>query len=56
LQPRSLNGLDTEENLALACNRCDLDHYNFVVGRDLETSTILPLFNPPANDPRQLEV
>jgi hypothetical protein len=46
LQPRSLGGSDTEENLALACNRCDFDRYNFVVGRDLETSTISPLFNP----------
>jgi HNH endonuclease len=46
LQPRSLGGLDTEENLALACNRCNQNRYNFVVGRDLETSTILPLFNP----------
>jgi HNH endonuclease len=46
LQPRSLGGSDTEENLALACNRCNQNRYNFVVGRDLETSTILPLFNP----------
>jgi 5-methylcytosine-specific restriction endonuclease McrA len=46
LQPRSLGGSDTEENLALACNRCNQNRYNFVVGRDLETSTISPLFNP----------
>jgi hypothetical protein len=32
LQPRSLGGSDTEENLALACNRCN--------------AAILPLFNP----------
>jgi HNH endonuclease len=46
LQPRSLDGSDEEDNLALACNRCNQNRYNFVVGRDLETSTISPLFNP----------
>jgi HNH endonuclease len=46
LQPRSLDGSDTEENLALACNRCNQHRYNFVVGRDIETAAILPLFNP----------
>lgn len=46
LHPRSLGGSDTEENLALACNRCNQNRYNFVVGRDLETATISPLFNP----------
>jgi HNH endonuclease len=46
LQPRSLGGSDTEENLALACNRCNQHRYNFVVGRDIETAAILPLFNP----------
>jgi hypothetical protein len=46
LQPRSLGGDDTEENLALACSRCNQHRYNFVVGRDLETNAILPLFNP----------
>jgi 5-methylcytosine-specific restriction endonuclease McrA len=45
LQPRSLGGSDTEENLALACNRCNQHRYNFVVGRDIETAAILPLFN-----------
>ncbi len=38
--------LNTEDNLALACNRCNQHRYNFVVGRDIETATILPLFNP----------
>jgi HNH endonuclease len=46
LQPRSLGGSDTEENLALACSRCNQHRYNFVVGRDIETAAILPLFNP----------
>jgi HNH endonuclease len=46
LQPRSLGGADTEDNLALACSRCNQHRYNFVVGRDIETSAILPLFNP----------
>ena len=46
LQPRSLGGLDEPDNLALACSRCNQRRYNFIVGRDMETSSILPLFNP----------
>jgi HNH endonuclease len=45
LQPRSLGGADTEDNLALACNRCNQNRYNFVVGHDTETASITPLFN-----------
>jgi hypothetical protein len=32
--------------LALACSRCNQRRYNFIVGRDLETASISPLFNP----------
>ena len=46
IQPRSLGGSDNPDNLALACSRCNQRRYNFIVGRDVETSTILPLFNP----------
>jgi 5-methylcytosine-specific restriction endonuclease McrA len=31
LQPRFLGGSDTEENLALACNRCNQNRYNFCI-------------------------
>ncbi|MBW4619204.1 MAG: HNH endonuclease [Cyanosarcina radialis HA8281-LM2] len=46
IQPRSLGGADDANNLALACSRCNQRRYNFIVGRDLETSSTLPLFNP----------
>jgi 5-methylcytosine-specific restriction endonuclease McrA len=46
VQPRSLGGSDEFENLALACSRCNQHRYNFISGRDLETATITPLFNP----------
>lgn len=46
IQPRSLSGSDNPDNLALACSRCNQRRYNFIVGRDVETSAILPLFNP----------
>lgn len=46
LQPRSLGGSDNPDNLALACSRCNQRRYNFIVGQDVETSEILPLFNP----------
>lgn len=46
IQPRSLGGSDEPDNLALACSRCNQRRYNFIVGQDTETSSILPLFNP----------
>lgn len=46
IQPRSLGGSDNSDNLALACIRCNQHRYNFIVGRDVETSAILALFNP----------
>jgi HNH endonuclease len=44
--PKSLNGSDNIENLALACRRCNERRYNFVAGIDPETQEISPLFNP----------
>ncbi|MGB5913742.1 MAG: HNH endonuclease signature motif containing protein, partial [Phormidesmis sp.] len=44
--PRSLGGSDDFENLALACSRCNQRRYNFITGRDAETASISPLFNP----------
>jgi hypothetical protein len=49
LQPRSLGGSDSFENLALACSRCNQRRYNFITGRDTETASISPLFNPRAD-------
>ncbi len=46
VQPRSLGGSDEFQNLALACSRCNQRRYNFITGRDMETASISPLFNP----------
>jgi hypothetical protein len=44
--PQSLGGLDDEENLALACHRCNERHYNFTTSEDPKTQQTVPLFNP----------
>jgi 5-methylcytosine-specific restriction endonuclease McrA len=44
--PRSLEGSDEINNLALACRRCNERRYNFVAGFDPETKEIVPIFNP----------
>jgi HNH endonuclease len=46
LQPQSLGGDDSPDNLALACRRCNERRYNFITGIDPETQIELPLFNP----------
>jgi len=46
LVPQSLGGTDSEENLALACHRCNGRRYNFTDGIDPETQVSAPLFNP----------
>ena len=46
LLPQSLGGIDSEENLALACHRCNGRRYNFMDGFDPKTKAITPLFNP----------
>ncbi len=49
LIPQSLGGNDTEDNLALACHRCNGRRYNFTEGIDPETQTIVSIFNPRQN-------
>jgi len=44
--PRSLGGSDGNNNLALACRRCNERRYNFVAGIDPETQAIVPIYNP----------
>jgi HNH endonuclease len=44
--PQSLGGDDLEDNLALACHRCNGRRYNFTEGVDSQTNTLVPLFNP----------
>ncbi len=46
LFPRSLGGGDESENLAIACQRCNLRRYNFITAIDPETGEEFPLFNP----------
>jgi hypothetical protein len=49
LYPQSLGGKDNEDNLALACHRCNGRRYNFIEALDPETQTVVPLFNPRQN-------
>jgi HNH endonuclease len=49
LYPQSLGGTDNEDNLALACHRCNGRRYNFIEALDPETQTVVPLFNPRQN-------
>ncbi|MEE3718671.1 HNH endonuclease signature motif containing protein [Tumidithrix elongata RA019] len=49
LIPQSLGGKDNEDNLALACHRCNGRRYNFTDGIDPETQATVPLFNPRQN-------
>ncbi|MBW4691265.1 MAG: HNH endonuclease [Lyngbya sp. HA4199-MV5] len=46
LIPQSLGGNDNEDNLALACHRCNGRRYNFTDGLDPETQAVVRLFNP----------
>jgi hypothetical protein len=50
LQPQSLGGDDSLDNLALACRRCNERRYNFTTGIDPETEQEIPLFNPRQQD------
>jgi 5-methylcytosine-specific restriction endonuclease McrA len=49
LIPQSLGGTDAEENLALACHRCNGRRYNFTDAIDPETQILVSLFNPRKN-------
>ncbi|MEM8641300.1 MAG: HNH endonuclease [Cyanobacteria bacterium P01_G01_bin.54] len=44
--PQSRGGDDSEDNLALACHRCNGRRYNFTGGIDPQTQALVPLFNP----------
>ncbi len=44
--PQSKGGSDEDQNLALACHRCNERHYNFTTGLDPKTNKEVPLFNP----------
>lgn len=46
IKPRSLDGSDDVNNLALACSRCNQRRYNFTVASDRETQSEVVLFNP----------
>jgi HNH endonuclease len=46
IHPVSLGGLDDLANLALACQRCNAHHYNFVVGQDPLSGKDVALFHP----------
>ncbi|MDX2240516.1 MAG: HNH endonuclease signature motif containing protein [Leptolyngbyaceae cyanobacterium bins.302] len=46
IQPRSLGGIDTFENLALARQRCNSYRYNFTQGIDPESQIEVTIFNP----------
>ena len=46
LIPQSLGGSDSEDNLALACHRCNGRRYNCMNGLDPETQATVELFNP----------
>ncbi|PZO40652.1 MAG: HNH endonuclease [Pseudanabaena frigida] len=46
IQPRSRGGSDSVDNLALACQRCNAHHYNFIQGKDPETLNNVDLFHP----------
>lgn len=46
IYPKSLGGLDAIENLALACQRCNRNRYNFTEGLDPKTQKTAQIFNP----------
>ena len=46
IQPRSIGGSDDLDNLALACQRCNSHHYNFIQGKDPATLNAVNLFHP----------
>jgi HNH endonuclease len=46
IHPLSLGGLDDLINLALACQRCNAHHYNFVIGQDPLSGQKVALFHP----------
>ncbi len=53
IQPRSLGGDDSVDNLALACQRCNSYRYNFTEGIDPKSKSSVILFNPRKDTWRQ---
>ena len=49
IYPRSLGGSDDLDNLALACQRCNGNRYNFIQATDPLTQLQVPLFHPRLN-------
>jgi hypothetical protein len=50
IHPRSEGGTDDSENLALACESCNLFKSNATTGRDEETEQDVSLFHPRRDD------
>jgi uncharacterized protein (TIGR02646 family) len=50
IRPRSHRGTSTLDNLALACERCNLHKGPNVAGYEPESEELTPLFNPRVND------
>ncbi len=46
ISPRSAGGGDSPENLALACESCNLHKSDATAGRDEQTGAQVPLFHP----------
>lgn len=46
IRPKSLDGSDELENLALACRRCNERRHNFIASIDPESQATVPIFNP----------
>ncbi len=46
IRPLTLGGATIEENLCLACRRCNEHKGARVEGSDLETGNVTPFFNP----------
>lgn len=44
--PLKKGGHNDFDNLCLACRSCNSHKYDFIVGLDIETGTMQPLFNP----------
>ncbi|GBO51987.1 hypothetical protein APA_4091 [Pseudanabaena sp. lw0831] len=46
IQPLAVGGLNTEDNLCLACELCNQYKWKQTVGLDPESGEVVPLFNP----------
>ena len=46
IRPKKHRGSDSENNLCLACNFCNLHKSSNLSGIDLETGSLTPLFDP----------